>query len=455
MSSSFRARFEYFLDLPVEIRVKIYDLVLCSPRGVAPEYVRSDEREKVDLCLLRVNKLVALEATTQFYSFNTFHFHSTARMILDRNRWRRKSEAREWCKKIGRNAHLVQHIGLSPTPALADSVNQPAEFKYFLDLPTEICIEIYNHALPTGFMIAVWCTKYVRHKVRPYIGLLRVRKLVAAEAADHFYSRNVFTAWAGRHASEPGTWREVVMRDIAGLRPLVPSLNRLSITYCDDFDRTGATGPTTSRQLLVPHVLQSLFISVNRRIKVAMTEDTVKLGRGQTEPPSILAGSKTFLHLPVELRFQIYSYALPSQLEIAPMFKGNVRRTASPYIGLLRTSKLIAAETTSQFYCNNATARGNLIEQTGLARWLRSIGRNASFIHTIHLDITIMYDGLDRRVADITRIPQLVPNLNRLYVTYWDNPDEEYWQYLDAKDAILRAINSTYANIHVREVLNY
>lgn len=66
-----------------------------------------------------------------------------------------------------------------------------------------------------------------------------------------------------------------------------------------------------------------------------------------------------------------------------------------------------------------------------------------------------MYDGLDRRVADITRIPQLVPNLNRLYVTYWDNPDEEYWQYLDAKDAILRAINSTYANIHVREVLNY
>lgn len=51
-----------------------------------------------------------------------------------------------------------------------------------------------------------------------------------------------------------------------------------------------------------------------------MTEDTVKLGRGQTEPPSILAGSKTFLHLPVELRFQIYSYALPSQLEIAPMY---------------------------------------------------------------------------------------------------------------------------------------
>lgn len=45
-----------------------------------------------------------------------------------------------------------------PDTAQADSVNQPAEFKYFLDLPTEICIEIYNHALPTGFMIAVWCT---------------------------------------------------------------------------------------------------------------------------------------------------------------------------------------------------------------------------------------------------------------------------------------------------------
>ncbi|KAL1839976.1 hypothetical protein VTJ49DRAFT_939 [Mycothermus thermophilus] len=108
--------FKYFLALPAEIRVKIYDLVLWIPEGVYPEFLSMERVDKVyfdslfdkrirpDLGLLFVNKQVAVEAAARFYSINTFHFDAVAVFLFE------NIFAEYKCEWIGRNALHVRQL---------------------------------------------------------------------------------------------------------------------------------------------------------------------------------------------------------------------------------------------------------------------------------------------------------------------------------------------------------
>ncbi|KAL1840426.1 hypothetical protein VTJ49DRAFT_500 [Mycothermus thermophilus] len=115
-------RFEYFLLLPVEIRIMIYDSVLRAPipsGGTTPE-VRFFEKK--NLALLRVNKLVGAEAARHFYSVNTFCLSSD---MLD-NLWLEVSSVDRWgafwlFRQLGSNAVFVRSISKSPIYPLIHS----------------------------------------------------------------------------------------------------------------------------------------------------------------------------------------------------------------------------------------------------------------------------------------------------------------------------------------------
>ncbi|KAL2115315.1 hypothetical protein VTJ04DRAFT_9570 [Mycothermus thermophilus] len=66
-------RFEYFLALPPELRVMVYNLVLHRPQSIIWP-TNGVVENFLDLGLFCVNRLVSTEARRQFYAINTFKF---------------------------------------------------------------------------------------------------------------------------------------------------------------------------------------------------------------------------------------------------------------------------------------------------------------------------------------------------------------------------------------------
>lgn len=94
-------QFKYFLDLPAEIRLMVYDLVLGDRPGIEPyitlvpvykvislfgisaDIGRSTNYSRdLDIDLLLVNKQVSMEASQRFYGINVWAFQES----LDRTR---------------------------------------------------------------------------------------------------------------------------------------------------------------------------------------------------------------------------------------------------------------------------------------------------------------------------------------------------------------------------------
>ncbi|KAL2122068.1 hypothetical protein VTJ04DRAFT_2523 [Mycothermus thermophilus] len=104
-------QFKYFLSLPAEIRIKIYDLVLLQPYPMQPSWgvqpwVHPNWTPATALALLYVNKQVADEAAQRFYSINTFRVPFLGWSYWDGKQWCSLSIG-AWLKSIGPNA---QHI---------------------------------------------------------------------------------------------------------------------------------------------------------------------------------------------------------------------------------------------------------------------------------------------------------------------------------------------------------
>ncbi|KAL2119022.1 hypothetical protein VTJ04DRAFT_5982 [Mycothermus thermophilus] len=102
---SARPQFNYFLDLPTEIRIIIYDMVIRpGAHAIRPllSPVWPDRVRKLDLGLLGVSKKVTAEAAERFYGRNTFSFNALFERHL---KW-----IEQWFQKIGQNARYIQTI---------------------------------------------------------------------------------------------------------------------------------------------------------------------------------------------------------------------------------------------------------------------------------------------------------------------------------------------------------
>ncbi|KAL2116485.1 hypothetical protein VTJ04DRAFT_8653 [Mycothermus thermophilus] len=126
-------KFAYFLQLPVEIRTMIYDLVLFLPAGILitkPEICISEHHPRdyirqMNSSLLYVNKQVAAEAAPRFYSINSFIFRHDRPFPLSgirydaRDYWR---EAIDFFEKLGSNTAYVRRIEYDFGPAASNPV---------------------------------------------------------------------------------------------------------------------------------------------------------------------------------------------------------------------------------------------------------------------------------------------------------------------------------------------
>jgi hypothetical protein len=91
------------LELPAELRTRIYGLVLLAPAPIAVEQRHCHPGEqRPEVGLLQVNKKINSEATPFFYGQNEFQFaYSPAR-----------KETASFLDRMGRNATLIRNIYL-------------------------------------------------------------------------------------------------------------------------------------------------------------------------------------------------------------------------------------------------------------------------------------------------------------------------------------------------------
>ncbi|KAL2116107.1 hypothetical protein VTJ04DRAFT_10362 [Mycothermus thermophilus] len=109
---------KYFLDLPAEIRIMIYGLVLCYDEAIEPNMllvlpgVLLRKWFNPDISLLHVNKQVSLEASQIFYRSNAWLFDSMRNNDVknDDPRVVDGSRALRWLRQIGGNVNYIQEI---------------------------------------------------------------------------------------------------------------------------------------------------------------------------------------------------------------------------------------------------------------------------------------------------------------------------------------------------------
>ncbi|KAL2116087.1 hypothetical protein VTJ04DRAFT_10342 [Mycothermus thermophilus] len=81
--------------------------------------------------------------------------------------------------------------GNGPLPAAPPNI----EFKYFLALPEKVRVQIYDLVLwrPNGVYVMKPRNATIKRKFpAPDLGLLRVNKKIAQEAAERYYANNTF-----------------------------------------------------------------------------------------------------------------------------------------------------------------------------------------------------------------------------------------------------------------------
>ncbi|KAL2117983.1 hypothetical protein VTJ04DRAFT_7643 [Mycothermus thermophilus] len=106
-----QAKFHYFLQLPAELRIKIYNLLLLqeSPILVTQAiYFPIWERGKAPCIeLFYVNKGVGAEARYQFYFINTFSFWEGTNLSA----WKEvATRFIDWIESIGENALAIRSV---------------------------------------------------------------------------------------------------------------------------------------------------------------------------------------------------------------------------------------------------------------------------------------------------------------------------------------------------------
>ncbi|KAL2116074.1 hypothetical protein VTJ04DRAFT_10329 [Mycothermus thermophilus] len=203
-------KFEYFLNLPVEIRIKIYNLVLRAYDPWHRHKINIFERQpRNTLALLHTNKQIWAEAAHQFYSINTFAFRISAFGSHFRHEYQLRwpgttvTPVFHWFQRCGRNAASIRTLSIIVDAVLLEGIDMVfqglSEISPLVPNLQRICfwILIYN------LVLQVEVPPYLYHETMPVVrlfqprpknelALLRVNKLVGAEAARQYYSINTF-----------------------------------------------------------------------------------------------------------------------------------------------------------------------------------------------------------------------------------------------------------------------
>ncbi|KAL2117174.1 hypothetical protein VTJ04DRAFT_9342 [Mycothermus thermophilus] len=149
-------QFKYFLALPAEIRLKIYDSALvvweskeaAETREIKPKTLNHYPETKLCeqnntptrcyLALFRVCKQVAAESIARFYAVNTFHFDSVGGGLSaspSDNEIDESSPMLSWLRQIGRNALHVRKIQYCFIPyAVEDIGAATVELRWLITL---------------------------------------------------------------------------------------------------------------------------------------------------------------------------------------------------------------------------------------------------------------------------------------------------------------------------------
>ncbi|KAL1836818.1 hypothetical protein VTJ49DRAFT_4619 [Mycothermus thermophilus] len=118
INNAINNQFKNFIALPTELRVKIFEMALCKPYPLYPEFfehwVPSDNCRPCGpytVGLLRMSRQVAVESTQLFYGGNTFNFVSIKVAKTPSKEFVHEgSSIILWLREIGLNAAFVQNI---------------------------------------------------------------------------------------------------------------------------------------------------------------------------------------------------------------------------------------------------------------------------------------------------------------------------------------------------------
>jgi hypothetical protein len=139
------------LELPAELRIRIFELVLLAPAPIALEKRHCHPGEqRPEVSLLRVNKKMNSEATPFFYGQNEFQFtYSPTR-----------KETASFLDRMGRNATLIRSIYLyidfpllTRRQGLRATIDHEAT-NYLSILPRK-CINVRTLTLSKSFFVGI------------------------------------------------------------------------------------------------------------------------------------------------------------------------------------------------------------------------------------------------------------------------------------------------------------